>query len=110
MTGGNSGIGLAISKRLALDGFCVFSGSRNGCNHFSLRDGVLVKEKIHDPSCLDVTREETIRAFVDYIGKRSGVIDCVVNSAGVAHGSLLQTTKSDDIEDVLRLILSARFQ
>ena len=103
MTGGNSGIGLAISKRLALDGYCVFSGSRNGCNHFSLRDGVLVKEQILDLGCLDVTREETIRVFVDYIAKISGTIDCVVNSAGVAHGSLLQTTKSDDIRRCLEV-------
>ena len=103
MTGGNSGIGLAIAERLAMDGFCVFSGSRNGCNQFSIKDGILLKNQVLDLCCLDVTNERSIRDFVEYIGKISGVIDCVVNSAGIAHGSLLQTTRSDDIRRCLEV-------
>ena len=103
MTGGNSGIGLSISRRLAFDGFCVFSGSRNGCIQYLVRDGILLKEKLNDISCLDVTSEQSIRDFLDYVGKVSGVIDCVVNSAGVSHGSLLQTTRSDDLRRCLEV-------
>jgi len=101
--GGNSGIGLAISKRLAGDGFLVFSGSRRGWNRQCLKNGVILKEQIDTIKPLDITYEQSIQESIAYLGSVNGCIDCIVNSAGVAHGSLLEMTRLEDLRKCLEV-------
>ena len=80
ITGGASGIGLAIAKKLRNEGARVAM--------IDLKSAVLqpavksVGENAFAFVC-DVTNEDQVRAVVDQIAERFGRIDILVNSAGV---------------------------
>src|SRR5512145_1909702 len=80
ITGGASGIGLAIARKLRNEGARVAM--------IDLKSAVLqpavksVGENAFAFVC-DVTNEDQVRAVVDQIAERFGRIDILVNSAGV---------------------------
>jgi ketoreductase len=82
VTGGSSGIGLAIARMLKNEGFELTLASRR-------------PEKIESAArelgahavAVDVSREEDCRRVVDEHAKRLGRLDVLVNSAGVGVGS-----------------------
>ncbi len=81
VTGGSSGIGLAIARMLAAEGFELTLASRT-------------KEKIEAAAAdlgalavaADVAKEEECRRLVDEHGERHGRLDVLVNSAGIGIG------------------------
>jgi NAD(P)-dependent dehydrogenase (short-subunit alcohol dehydrogenase family) len=78
VTGGTSGLGLAIAEGLAGLGVQVAVGSRDGVRvrEASERLGVL-------GVALDVTDENSARAAVDAVSERWGRLDGLVNVAGI---------------------------
>ena len=83
VTGGGSGIGRALVRRLAAEGAQVAIVDRNGAAArevaAGLGDDVLA-------SGLDVTDEDAVRAFVALVEQRLGPIDLYCSNAGVARG------------------------
>ena len=80
ITGGASGIGLAIAKKLSSDGASV---AMIDLNQAALQSAV---KSVGDNAfyfVCDVTSEDQVRAVVDQIAERFGRIDILVNSAGV---------------------------
>jgi NAD(P)-dependent dehydrogenase (short-subunit alcohol dehydrogenase family) len=76
VTGTNRGIGAEIARELAADhGFLVFAGARDP-------DGVERTEGI-EPIRLDVTDQATVNTARDRIAQDAGVLDALVNNAGV---------------------------
>jgi NAD(P)-dependent dehydrogenase (short-subunit alcohol dehydrogenase family) len=80
VTGGTSGIGLAIAKGFAQAGATVIAGSTNP-------DKVAAAKKelgpSHDAVQLNVSDEASVKAAVDHVRSRFGRIDAAVNAAGV---------------------------
>ncbi|RWI85416.1 MAG: SDR family oxidoreductase [Mesorhizobium sp.] len=89
VTGGKRGIGRAIAERLAEEGAAVVIGDLLGADSAGIVGGLVLLQ-------LDVTKEGSIRAFVDDVLKRFGRIDILVNNAGIViHKSVDEQTAED---------------
>lgn len=87
VTGGGSGIGLAVCKLLAVDGYRVFAGYRNR---------MVPTEELSDeekesiiPVKLDINDPEAAKRTVEEIEKKYGYINGLVNCAGINEDMLL---------------------
>lgn len=82
ITGGLSGMGLAIARRLARDGTRVVVGARSGgdAGHVS---AILGADSGIQAAALDVRSSESVDAFVAQVVKSRGSVDILVNAAGV---------------------------
>jgi NAD(P)-dependent dehydrogenase (short-subunit alcohol dehydrogenase family) len=76
VTGASSGIGRACIELLPLYGYRVYSGSR--------------------ATGLDVTRDESVEAFVRDIIEKEGRLDAVINNAGVALAGAVEGTTPEE--------------
>ena len=83
VTGGTRGIGNAIARRFARDGWSVLISGRtlesvrNAIASFQ-REGLAVEGK----SC-DARKEDDTRELVEFAGERFGRLDVLVNNAGI---------------------------
>ncbi len=90
VTGGNRGIGLAIAKRFAKDGFKVAVSYRE---QKPKEDFYLVKA--------DVTNSKSIDAAIDEIEKNLGPLEVVVINAGTNKDSLAMRLEDDDMQKII---------
>lgn len=91
ITGASSGIGEATARRLAAAGHQVFLGARRTDRLIAIS-----KEIDADYSELDVTRLDSMQAFVEAAHERHRRIDVLVNNAGVMPLSLLEALRVDE--------------
>jgi 3-oxoacyl-[acyl-carrier protein] reductase len=78
VTGASSGIGAALVKALAADGHRLFVCARRG----SLLDEVTEGGAIALGRVCDVSNEEQVKEFVDWVKRKTPHIDAVINCAG----------------------------
>ena len=90
VTGGNRGIGLAIAKRFAKDGFQVAISYRE---QKPQEDFYMVK--------VDVTDSKSIDAAIDDIEKNLGPLEVVVINAGTNKDSLAIRLEDSDMEKII---------
>lgn len=97
VTGGASGIGLAIAEKLASEGACVSiadinqTGMKDVVADFSKRFG---KDNVHAVN-MDVTSEAAVIAGFESTVSRFGGLDIVVNNAGIAIPAPAESTTLD---------------
>jgi NAD(P)-dependent dehydrogenase (short-subunit alcohol dehydrogenase family) len=87
ITGANKGIGFETARQLAQQGYHVFLGSRNLANGQQaaarLRaEGLTAVEAIQ----LDVTKIESVQAARVEIGRKTEVLDALINNAAITGG------------------------
>jgi len=83
VTGGLSGMGLAIARRLASDGMDVIIGTRRG-GDAQLAGDILRAHNIKaQVAALDVCDGASVAGFVADVVARRGGVDILVNAAGV---------------------------
>lgn len=105
VTGASTGIGRATALRLDAAGWRVFAGVRKPEDAEALRDAG--SDRIA-PLILDVTEAEQIAAAAERIGAESGGgLDGLVNNAGVAIPSPLETMPIDDFRRQIEVNLNA---
>lgn len=87
VTGANKGIGLEVVRQLAQNGFFVYLGCRNP------ESGMAAVEKLKADGIgnieavqLEVTNQESINTARETIGKKTEVLDVLVNNAGISGG------------------------
>lgn len=107
VTGASGDIGLAIVKHLVADGFHVAACCRNRASR--------IREIFSDPSQvaiyqLDLRDADSIRTCALDIIKDSKYITGLVNSAGLAQGSLASMTKISDMRGVFEINLFGPLQ
>ena len=103
ITGANKGIGFEVARILAKEGFHVFLGARNLESGKSAA-GELIAEGLDSVMAvqLDVTDQNSIDTAKAAITKKTGVLDVLVNNAGISGGppnSALEVT-TDQFKEV----------
>lgn len=110
VTGGHSGIGLAIAQRLAKDGMLVAVNGREApgagqaqCDAATEAPGVLryLHADMRDPQQID--------ALIQSLVQEHGGIDVLVNNAGLQHVSTIEEFPVSMWDEMLAVNLSASF-
>jgi NAD(P)-dependent dehydrogenase (short-subunit alcohol dehydrogenase family) len=101
ITGGASGIGLAIGRRLARDGAWVALLDRDGAAAERAADELARSGYVAHGRACDVTDAEACRSAIASIAAEWGGVDVLVANAGISHRSLFEAT---DLEVVRRVI------
>ncbi|WP_224825952.1 SDR family NAD(P)-dependent oxidoreductase [Cognatishimia sp. MH4019] len=110
ITGGLSGMGLAIARRFAQDGTAVFVGTRSAGNaDYVQRILGADADRIH-AAALDVRSRDSIDAFVDHVVTTRGGVDILVNAAGVYEEAAVIEHPDQIWEDHIDINLSGTFR
>ena len=91
ITGGSSGIGKAIGEYLTAKGYKVYGTSRSPEKHAGKTPFSLLE--------MDVTKEDTIEEAIAHVIEREGLIDVVINNAGVGITGPIEETPTDEIRN-----------
>jgi NAD(P)-dependent dehydrogenase (short-subunit alcohol dehydrogenase family) len=90
VTGTSTGIGLATAITLGRTGLTVFAGMRNPDRGAELQ-AVTAKEKLPITIVhLDVDNDASVERTVEQILKEKGLIDVLVNNAGIGEGGAVE--------------------
>ncbi|OQP51714.1 SDR family NAD(P)-dependent oxidoreductase [Niastella populi] len=88
ITGANKGIGFETARQLLQKGFSVFIGSRN------IENGLEAVKKLNTEGLtraeaiqLDVTDNRSVQNAREAIGRKTEVLDILINNAGINGGS-----------------------
>ena len=100
VTGANKGIGLSIARQLGKRGFAVWLGCRDPdrgeAAATELRDAGVDARAI----TLDVADGGSVEAAAAQLGEQAGVLDVLVNNAGISVGSPPPGVNEEAIDDV----------
>ena len=100
VTGANKGIGLSIARQLGQRGFAVWLGCRDPdrgeAAAIELRDAGVDAHAI----TLDVTDGDSVAAAAAHLEERAGVLDVLVNNAGISVGRPPPGVIGEAIDDV----------
>ena len=101
VTGANKGIGKAIVKGLARDGFIVYLGSRNAERGSSAASELAALGDVRFVK-LDVTDADSVRGAAETIESEFGRLDVLVNNAGIssAPGSGFRTPAEETADNI----------
>uniref|UniRef100_A0A182JMS0 Dehydrogenase n=1 Tax=Anopheles atroparvus TaxID=41427 RepID=A0A182JMS0_ANOAO len=104
VTGASSGIGAAVVQRLARAGMITVGLARRVERIEALREDLPVEagQRIQAHAC-DVTDEASILAAFEFVKRRFGGVDVLINNAGVAKPqvALLSPGNTQDLRTVL---------
>lgn len=108
VTGGTSGLGLAIARRLRAEGAFVAAFDVNATAFPALE-----KEWSQGGTCMrvDVTNESEVQAAIAQLVTRQGRLDVLVNCAGITGKTNIKSHEValDDFERVLKINLHGSF-
>ena len=97
ITGASSGIGQASAQYLHQKGYQVYGTSRKIQRHSS--KGSQAKGATDFPILqVDVARDTSVKRGIDYILKKEGRIDVVVNNAGFGIGGAVEDTSLEEAQ------------
>lgn len=111
ITGASRGIGKAIALQLARDGFTVIINYHH--KDKDLHDTEQGLKDIEASYCLikaDVTRGKDVHRIFKIVKKRFGIIDVVVNNAGLNQTKSFVKLKPDDIDKIINTNLTSVFK
>lgn len=103
ITGGASGIGLAIAKLFAREGATIEIMDRNVEEMNRAVEDIRAAGGTCEATACDVADAEAVDAVITAIHARRGSINILVNNAGIAHVGNALTTTPEDFERVQRV-------
>ena len=105
VTGAASGIGLAITERLAAEGTSVLLNDADGNKLNNIFANLSRAYKnLYSYAC-DITDKTAVEEMSDYLLGKSGRIDILVNNAGITRDSFFHKMEDDDFDRVIRVNL-----
>ena len=110
VTGGSGGLGRAICKRLAADGYEVWVHHRgSGEAAERVRDEIVEAGGAARTLCFDVTRADQIDEVLGSALAEHGPLDAVINNAGVRRDGYMMLLPERDWSEVLAVNLTGFF-
>jgi NAD(P)-dependent dehydrogenase (short-subunit alcohol dehydrogenase family) len=109
VTGGTSGLGLAIAKGLTEAGVRVFAGSRDEKKVGEARAILQAANPQNDAIELDASDPDSAKDVVQTIIDQAGSLDILINAAGITHRSPAIDMSLEDWDRVLRINLTGTF-
>lgn len=107
ITGGTTGIGAAIARQLAKDGFAI------AVNNITLKEEFQKEIEKYGVPCFmlqgDVSREESAQENINAVFEHYGRIDVLVNNAGITRDNLLMRMKEEEFESVINVNLKGSY-
>ncbi|HEL3782237.1 TPA: SDR family NAD(P)-dependent oxidoreductase, partial [Stenotrophomonas maltophilia] len=110
VTGGSRGIGAAISRRLAADGFAVainYAGRHEEAE--ALANELMAKGGQAIALQADVANPQSVQSLFEAIEARFGGVDVVVNSAGVLELASLAESEDTLFDRLIAINLKGAF-
>jgi NAD(P)-dependent dehydrogenase (short-subunit alcohol dehydrogenase family) len=98
VTGGSSGIGLAIARALAEDGYAVTLSARRPDKLEQAARGLIDEGFEVTAAPANVASEEDVKALVAGHRERYGRLDVLVNNAGVGIGGALEEVETKKLD------------
>jgi NAD(P)-dependent dehydrogenase (short-subunit alcohol dehydrogenase family) len=108
ITGAGSGIGSACAQRFAREGAAVFGFDVNETTDERWQEAAAIAST-SSFTIGDVRSEEAVRTALAFVRERTGRVDVVVNSAGVAGGGPVHLVTVEEWERVLDINLKGTF-
>lgn len=110
VTGGTRGIGLAIAKRLAADGFDLVVSYRGDESQAAVaREELAASGRRVEVLAADIATADGAGAVVEAAMQRLGRLDALINNAGITRDTLLLRMSEDDWDAVLQTNLKGAF-
>ncbi|MFD7506297.1 3-oxoacyl-ACP reductase FabG [Streptomyces sp. NPDC059850] len=109
VTGGTSGIGLAVARLLGTQGHAVFLGSRNHESVAAIVKELQTQGLQADGRACDVRSRSDVRTFVQAAVDRYGGVDVLVNNAGRSGGGVTADIADELWDDVIATNLTSVF-
>lgn len=100
ITGANKGIGLAIARQLGKLDFTVWLGCRASDRGEAAAAGLRAAGVDAHAITLDVTSADSVAKAVAHLGAQAGVLDVLINNAGISVGSPPPGVTEESIDDV----------
>ncbi len=110
VTGGGSGIGTAISKRLALDGAAVAIFDQNGDTAAAVADEITAAGGVAIAVAVDVSDRAAIDHGVAVVRERLGAATILVNNAGITPFEKFLEIGRESYERVMAVNLRGPFE
>lgn len=110
ITGGTRGIGLAVAKRLAADGYDILLTYRDDAAAAqTARDELAGSGRQVEILAADVSTADGAGAAIETAMQSFGSLDVLVNNAGITRDTLLMRMSEDDWDAVLTTNLKGAF-
>nr|UWI49158.1 SDR family oxidoreductase [Clostridioides difficile] len=110
VTGGSRGIGKAISKTFAKDGYNVlinFNKSENEVKElYTVLDEKGFSVKLFKA---DISNREEVENMIDYCIKEFGGLDVLINNAGISQDKLFTDITDEDWDNMMNINLKGSF-
>lgn len=103
VTGASRGLGAAIARMLAEEGFALALGARDAAGLERLATGLPGSPADVLVHPLDVTRRDSVDAFAAAVRGRFGRVDLLVNNAGIGIFRRIEEISREDFEATLRV-------
>jgi len=110
VTGATRGIGKAIAKQLAADGFTVVGTATSEAGAESITAYLTEVGNPGRGMALDVADEDSVVAVVKAINEEVGAPLVLVNNAGITRDNILMRMKTDEWNDVIDTNLNALYR
>lgn len=109
VTGGSRGIGAAIVKRLAKDGFHVIAVARNADKLAEVCQEVSAAGGSAEAIICDIADAKALGQAVEQAAEKHGRLDVLVNNAGITRDGLILRMDDADFDAVINTNLKSAF-